>query len=112
MPKKSLPIDLLNIDVRLYRCVQIWMVKIWQIFGQLSISPSSSSAKVSLHMVCTDMRSNGLRYFRVSPISSSAITQCLQHVFGKFGLPNLRICFNNTLKHVSAKFLYFKADMR
>ena len=28
------------------------MVKIWQIFGQSSISPNFSSAKVSLHTVC------------------------------------------------------------
>ena len=28
MPKKYLPINLFNIHLRLYRCVEIWMVKI------------------------------------------------------------------------------------
>ena len=51
VPKKYLSINLFNIHVRLYRRVKIWMVKIWQIFGQLSISPNFSSAKVSLHTV-------------------------------------------------------------
>ena len=32
VPKKYLPINLFNIHVRLYRCVKIWMVKIWRIF--------------------------------------------------------------------------------
>ena len=31
--------------------LQIWMVKIWQIFGQSSISPNFRDAKVSLHTV-------------------------------------------------------------
>ena len=51
MPKKYLPINLFNIHVRLYRCAKIWVVNIWQIFGQLSISPNFSGTKVSLHMV-------------------------------------------------------------
>ena len=51
VPKKYLPINLFNIHVRLYRCVKIWMVKIWQIFGQSLILPNFSGAKVSLHMV-------------------------------------------------------------
>ena len=51
MPKKYLPINLFDIHVRLCICVKIWMVKIWQIFGQLSISPKFSGAKVSLHTV-------------------------------------------------------------
>ena len=52
MPKKCLPINLFDICVRLYRCVKIWIVKIWRIFGQLSILSNNSSAKVSFHMVC------------------------------------------------------------
>ena len=41
------------IYVRLYhRCVKICMVKIWQIFGRLSVLPNFSSTKVSLHTVC------------------------------------------------------------
>ena len=51
VPKKYFPISLFDIHVRLYRCVKIWMVKIWQIFCQSSILPNFSSAKVSLHMV-------------------------------------------------------------
>ena len=51
VPKKYLPINLFDIQVRLYRCVKVWMVKIWQIFGQSSISLNFSGAKVSLHMV-------------------------------------------------------------
>ena len=51
VPKKYLPIDLFDIHVRLYRCVKIWMVKIWRFFGQSSISPNFSGAKVSLYMV-------------------------------------------------------------
>ena len=51
MPKKYLPINLFDIHMRLYRCAKIWMVKIWQIFGQSSISPNFSNAKVSLHTV-------------------------------------------------------------
>ena len=34
-----------------YRCVKIWMVKIWQIYGQSLISSNFYSAKVSLHLV-------------------------------------------------------------
>ena len=38
--------------VRLYyRCLKVWMVKIWQIYGQLLISPNFYGAKVSLHLV-------------------------------------------------------------
>ena len=48
VPKKYLPINLFGVHVRLYRCVKIWMVKIWQIFGQSSILPNFSGAKVSL----------------------------------------------------------------
>ena len=51
VPKKYLPINLFDIHVRLYRCVKIWMVKIWQIFGQSSISPNFSGTKVSLYTV-------------------------------------------------------------
>ena len=51
VPKKYLPINLFNIHVRLYRCVKIWMVKIWQIFGRSSISPNFRGAIVSLHTV-------------------------------------------------------------
>ena len=51
MPKKYLSITLFDIQVRLYRCIKIWMVKIWQIFGQSSISPNFSGAKVFLHTV-------------------------------------------------------------
>ena len=52
VPKKYLPINcnLFDIHVRLYRCVKIWMVKIWWIFGQ-SILPNFSGTKVSLHTV-------------------------------------------------------------
>ena len=50
VPKKHLPINLFDIHMRLYRCVKNWMAKIWQILGQLSILPSFSGAKVSLHM--------------------------------------------------------------
>ena len=35
-----------------YRCVKVWMVEIWLIFGQSSISPNFHVAKVSLHTVC------------------------------------------------------------
>ena len=49
VPKKYLSISLFDIHVRLCRCIKIWMVKIWQIFGQLSISPNFSSTKVLLH---------------------------------------------------------------
>ena len=52
IPKKYLPIHLFDIHLRLYRRVKIWMVKIWQIFGQLSILPNFSGAKFSLHTVC------------------------------------------------------------
>ena len=38
-----------SIFKRLYRCVKIWMVKIWRIFGQSSISSNFSSTKISLH---------------------------------------------------------------
>ena len=51
VPEKYLPINLFDIHVRVYRCVKIWMVKFWQIFGQSSISPNFSDANVSLHMV-------------------------------------------------------------
>ena len=51
VPKKYLPINLFDIHVRLYRCVKIWTVKIWQIFGQSSISPNFSGTKVFLHML-------------------------------------------------------------
>ena len=51
MPKKYLPINLFDIHVRLYRCVKIWVVKIWRFFGWSSISPNVSGAKVSLYMV-------------------------------------------------------------
>ena len=51
VPKKYLPINLFDIHVRLYTCVKIWMVKIWQIFGQLSISPNFSGIKISRHTV-------------------------------------------------------------
>ena len=51
VPKKNLPINLFDIHVRLYRCVKIWMVKIWQTFGQSSILPNFSGAKVCLHTV-------------------------------------------------------------
>ena len=49
--KKYLPISLFGIHLRFYRCVKIWMVKIWQIFGHSSILPNSSGTKVPLHMV-------------------------------------------------------------
>ena len=51
MPKKYLPINLFNIHVRLYGCVKVWMVKIWQLFGRSSISLNFCGAKVSLHTV-------------------------------------------------------------
>ena len=51
VPKKYLPVNLFDIHVRLYRCIKIWMVKIWQIFGQSSILPNLSGTKVSLHAV-------------------------------------------------------------
>ena len=51
VPKKYLSINLFDIHVRLYRCAKIWMVKIWQIFGQSSILPNFSNTKVSLHTV-------------------------------------------------------------
>ena len=51
VPKKYLPINLFDIHLRLYRCVKIWLVKIWWIFGQLSILPNFSGAKVSLHTI-------------------------------------------------------------
>ena len=39
-------------DLRLYyRCVKIWMVKIWWIFDQSSILPNFCGTKVSLHTV-------------------------------------------------------------
>ena len=42
------------IHMRLYcRCVKIWMVKIWQIFGWSSILPSFRGAKVSLYTVAS-----------------------------------------------------------
>ena len=31
VPNKYLPINLIDIHVRLYRCVKIWIVKIWRI---------------------------------------------------------------------------------
>ena len=34
-----------------YRCVKVWMVKIWRIFDQSSISPNFYGTKVSLHTV-------------------------------------------------------------
>ena len=49
VPKKYIPINLFDIHVRLYRCVKIWIVKIWQIVGRSSISPNFSSVKVSLY---------------------------------------------------------------
>ena len=51
VPKKYLPINLFDIHVRFYRCVKIWMVKIWRIFGRLSILPNLNGAKVPLHTV-------------------------------------------------------------
>ena len=51
VPKKYLPINLFDIQVRLYKCVKVWMVKIWKIFGQPLILQNFSGAKVSLHMV-------------------------------------------------------------
>ena len=56
VPKKYLPINLFDIHVRLYRSVKIWVVKIWRIFAQLSISPNFSGTKVSLHTVNTHTR--------------------------------------------------------
>ena len=51
VPEKYLLISLFDIHVRLYRCVKIWMVKIWQIFGRLPLSPNCSSTKVTFHTV-------------------------------------------------------------
>ena len=45
VPKKYLPINLFDICVKLYRCVNIWMVKIWRIFGRSSISPNFPSIR-------------------------------------------------------------------
>ena len=36
-----------------YSCVKVWMVKLWQIFGQSSISPNFCGTKVSLYMVAS-----------------------------------------------------------
>ena len=51
VPKKYLPINLIDIhhlhETLSYMC-KFWMVKIWQIFGRLSILPNFSGAKVSL----------------------------------------------------------------
>ena len=52
--KKYLPINLFDIHIKLCRCVKIWMVRIWWIFGQSSISPNFSSAKISLHTVMSN----------------------------------------------------------
>ena len=54
-------------NVRLYyRSVKNWMVKIWQIFGQLSISSNFHGTKVSLHMIVTLYHLNvQLRYIIV-----------------------------------------------
>ena len=51
VPKKYLPINFFDIQWLYYRCVKIWMVIIWRIFGQSSISPNFDGAKVSLHTV-------------------------------------------------------------
>ena len=56
VPRKYFPINLFDIHERLYyRCAKIWMVKIWQIFGQSSILPNFTGTKVSLHTVVRDL---------------------------------------------------------
>ena len=51
IPEKYLPIHLFDIHIRLYKCLKIWMVKIWQIFSQSSFLPYFSGANVSLHTI-------------------------------------------------------------
>ena len=54
-----LPINLCDIyysrETLHHRCVKTWMVKIWQIFGWLSISRNFIGAKVSLHVVISNI---------------------------------------------------------
>ena len=73
VPKKYLPINLFDIHVRLHRRVKIWMMKIWQIFGQLSISPNFSGTKISLHTVCVASIPSQLRWLHFIVFSSSVI---------------------------------------
>ena len=48
IPKKYLPINLIDIHIRLYRCVKIWMLKTWRIlvgrqFCQILVAPKFPS---------------------------------------------------------------------